>query len=266
LIGSHSYKVWQKKKYVRFWMTLILGCSLALVPAAAQINSTADSSAAEFRFTRLAYESNALAGYGRRGRSKWQTDWPEAEDHLAQGIDRLTRVDVAKEGHVVSALSDDLFDYPWLYAVEVGHWTLTATEAERLREYLLRGGFLVVDDFHGTFEWSLFKQTLRSVFPDRPIVDIADTDEVFHTHFDLDHRTQIPSRRVVYTGQTWESDGITPHWRGIYDDDGRLMIAINFNMDLGDAWEHADWPDYPQALTALAYRFGVNYVIYAMTH
>ena len=84
--------------------------------------------------------------------------------------------------------------------------------------------------------------------------------------YDLDNRIQIPSRRVAYTGETFERDGYTPHWRGVYDDDGRLMVAINFNMDIGDAWEHADWPDYPENMTALAYRFGINYVVYAMTH
>ena len=70
----------------------------------------------------------------------------------------------------------------------------------------------------------------------------------------------------IRSGVTWERDGYTPHWRGIYDDEGRLMVVINFNMDIGDAWEHADWPDYPENMTALAYRFGINYVIYAMTH
>ena len=70
----------------------------------------------------------------------------------------------------------------------------------------------------------------------------------------------------MWSGTTWEDDGYTPHWRGIYDDSERLMVAINFNMDLGDAWEHADTPEYPESMTALAYRFAVNYVIYAMTH
>ena len=97
-------------------------------------------------------------------------------------------------------------------------------------------------------------------------VHIAEGDEAFHVLYDLDQRIQIPSRMFIYSGQTWERDGVTPHWRGIYDDQGRLMVAINHNMDIGDAWEHADWPDYPENMTALAYRFGINYLIYAMTH
>ncbi|MFT5502019.1 MAG: hypothetical protein ACI88G_002160, partial [Woeseiaceae bacterium] len=91
-------------------------------------------------------------------------------------------------------------------------------------------------------------------------------DEVLHVLYDLDQRVQIPGIRLLYSGRTWESDGVEPHWRGVYDDSGRLMVAINFNMDLGDAWEHADTPEYPEPMTALAYRFAVNYVMYAITH
>ena len=220
----------------------------------------------EFQFVRLAYSANRYGGGGWGRRQAWQTDYPDAEHHFARGIDRLTRIDVAESGRILTPLDEELFDYPWIYAVEVGYWYLNDQEAGRLRDYLLRGGFLMVDDFHGTWEWAAFVASMEKVFPDRPIVDIPEHDEAFHVHYDLDQRIQIPSRMYSYTGVTWEKDGYTPHWRGIYDDDGRLMVAINFNMDIGDAWEHADWPDYPENMTALAYRFGINYVIYAMTH
>ena len=221
----------------------------------------------EFEFVRLAYVSNGYGGgrgWGRR--QPWQTDWPDAEHHFLKGIDRLTRVDAAERGRFLTPLDEDIYDYPWIYAVEVGHWYLSDQEASRLRDYLLRGGFLMVDDFHGSWEWSSFMASMEKVFPDRPVIDIPEDDEAFHVIYDLDHRIQIPSRMFIYSGVTWEKGGITPHWRGIYDDDGRLMVAINFNMDIGDAWEHADWPDYPENMTALAYRFGINYLIYAMTH
>jgi hypothetical protein len=219
----------------------------------------------EFQFVRLAYSVNRFMDYGGRNQA-WQTDYPDAEHHFLKGIDRLTTVDAAEQGHILVPLDADIFDYPWIYAVEVGHWYLNTQEAARLREYLLRGGFLMVDDFHGSFEWATFKSSMERVFPDRPIVEIPEGDEAFHVLYDLDQRIQIPGRRFIMTGQTWEQDGRVPHWRGIYDDDGRLMVAINWNMDLGDAWEHADWPDYPENMTALAYRFGINYLIYAMTH
>jgi hypothetical protein len=218
----------------------------------------------EFEFVRLAYSGNRYAR-SNRGQA-WRTDWPDAEHHFLRGVNRLTAVDAADEGLVMIPLDADIYDYPWIYAVEVGYWHLNDQEAARMRDYLLRGGFLMVDDFHGSFEWAMFKASMDRVFPDRPIVDIAEGDEAFHVLYDLDQRIQIPSRMFIYSGQTWERDGVTPHWRGIYDDQGRLMVAINHNMDIGDAWEHADWPDYPENMTALAYRFGINYLIYAMTH
>ena len=142
----------------------------------------------------------------------------------------------------------------------------TEPEAERLRDYLLRGGFLMVDDFHGTPEWAGFEQGMRRIFPDRPIVEIPLTDPIFHLLYDLDNSVQIPGMAAVVRGVTYERDGTTPHWRGIYDDSGRLMVIINFNMDLGDAWENADIPDYALKYTARAYKFAINYMLYAMTH
>jgi hypothetical protein len=124
----------------------------------------------------------------------------------------------------------------------------------------------MTDDFHGSQQWANFMESMQRVFPDRPVVEIAEDDEVMHVLYDVDERTQIPGIAALRYGVTYEQDGVTPHWRGIYDDDGRLMVAINFNMDLGDAWEHADDAFYPEPLTALAYRFAVNYVIYAMSH
>ena len=150
--------------------------------------------------------------------------------------------------------------------VEPGWWQLSDEEAERIREYLLRGGFMILDDFHGTYEWALFMRGMRKIFPDRAVVEVDPGDEVFHVLYDLEPKEQIPGAQMLFTGRTHERDGVTPHWRGIYDDDGRLMVLINFNMDLGDAWEHADWPEYPERYTAMSYRLGINYVVYAMTH
>jgi hypothetical protein len=218
---------------------------------------------AEFHFVRLIYSDNALR-FG--GRERWLTDWPDAEQHLLGGVRRLTRIDTDQEGRYLSIMDESLFDYPWLYAVEVGAWLLSDEEAARLRDYLLRGGFLVVDDFHGSREWAGFTESMHRVFPDRAIVDIPINDPVFHVAFDLDEQVQIPGIQSVYSGLTYERDGYTPHWRGIYDDNGRLMVVINFNMDLGDAWEHADAPEYALLYTTRAYKYAINYILYAMTH
>lgn len=231
--------------------------------------------AAEFQFSRLMYSGgNCGYGYGYGyGRSRECVDWPDAEYHFMQGLTRLTRVNGAivsrydgEGGRRINLHDDSLFDFPWLYAVEVGVWRLDELQAARLREYLFRGGFLMVDDFHGPSEWAGFLASMARVFPDRPILEIPETDEVMHVLYDLDKGTQIPGIAALYNGRTWEKRGVNPHWRGVYDDEGRLIVAINFNMDLGDAWEHADTPGYPEPMTAMAYRFAVNYVIYAMTH
>jgi hypothetical protein len=235
-------------------------------------NSDADTDGAEFHFARLIYGGNGF-DRGFRGRGSWTTDWPEAEHFFMEGVMRLTDVDGARVsiyngqgGERISLTEGNVFDFPWLYAVEVGRWSLDSDEVVILRDYLLRGGFLMVDDFHGTQEWAGFIATMQKVFPDRPIVDIAEDHEVFHVLYDLDEKVQIPGLASLYSGVTYEKDGYDPHWRGIFDDDGRLLVAINHNMDLGDAWEHADTPGYPEPMTALAYRFAVNYVIYALTH
>jgi len=216
----------------------------------------------EFTFARLQYSGNDMGGWGPR----WRVDWPEAETHLLQGLSRLTRLDTGSEGIVIDLGNNAIFDYPWLYAVEVGSLSLNSYEAGQLREYLLRGGFLMVDDFHGASEWANFAYAMQKVFPERRIENISIDDSLFEILYDIDERKQIPGVRALRSGKTWEPGGRIPRWRGIRDDDGRIMIAINFNMDLGDAWEHADWPEYPQEYSALAYRFAVNYVLYSMTH
>jgi hypothetical protein len=222
--------------------------------------------ASEFHFARLAFGVYGGAYGGGRG-EPWLRDWPEADFHFLQGVRRLTSMYTTTDSHQVRLDDDAIYNYPAIYAVKVGFMRLNEFEAARLREYLERGGFLIVDDFHGPAEWAEFAASMQRVFPERPIVELPTTDEVFHVLYDLDQRTQIPGRQAIQAGVTWEHpQGVPAHWRGIYDDKDRLMVAINFNMDLGDAWEHADDAFYPQPLTTLAYRFGINYLIYTMTH
>ncbi len=218
----------------------------------------------EFAFARLRYPDLGGRYWGRRG--AWTTDYPKADRQFMQGVRRLTRIHARSVEQVVDLESDEIFNWPWIYAVEVGHWELNIQEAAKLREYLLRGGFLMTDDFHGTYEWEVFMASMQRVFPDRPIIELDNKDPIFHVLYDLDERFQVPGIQYFYSGRTYEQDGIEPRWRGIYDDDGRLMVAICHNMDLGDAWEWADSPQYPEKWASLAYRVGVNYIIYAMTH
>ncbi len=215
----------------------------------------------EWTFARLAYD-----GAGYRG-SSFDTDYPGAEYHFSQAVERLTRIDVHPDGHVVSPNSDDLFDYPWLYAVEVGHWTFNDPQAARMREYLLRGGFLMVDDFHGEYEWQIFVEGMRTIFPDRRIEDVPADDPVYALAYEIGDRLQVPGPGYMRSGMLYErSDGVLPHWRGVRDGDGRWMILISHNIDYGEGWEQADTPAYPQPFTRQAYEVAVNYLIYGMTH
>lgn len=242
---------------------ILLAIALSADSGSRQQGDASQDTDAEFHFVRLAYSSTGPQ-FGRRER--WLTDWPEAEHYLLGGVRRLTRIKTADEGRYLSIMDENLFDYPWLYAVEVGGWSLSEVEAERLRDYLLRGGFLMVDDFHGSLEWAVFVEGMRRVFPDRTIVDVPPDDPIFHVAYDLNEHIQIPGIQFIYSGVPYERDGFEPHWRGIYDDNGRLMVIINFNMDLGDAWEHADVPEYALQYTTRAYQYAINYILYAMTH
>jgi hypothetical protein len=202
-----------------------------------------------------------------QGASNWTIDYPRSDRHLTAAMRRLTRVHVRSVEQPVNLDDgDDVYNWPWIYGVEVGHWDLSDAQAAKLREYLLRGGFFMCDDFHGTREWEVFAASMKRVFPDRAIVEIDDSDQIFHVLYDLDDRYQVPGAQFLYSGRSYEKDGVTARWRGIYDDKGRLMVAICHNVDLGDSWEWADNPRYPEKFSALGIRIAVNYVIYAMTH
>lgn len=226
---------------------------------------------AEFHMARMIYADGGARGRGRYGlrRGWWAIDYPEAEIHFHGGVSRLTNVNMAEDSHHIDLMDDALFDHPWLFAQQVGqgYWDPSDEEAARLREYLLKGGFLVIDDFHSEREWPIMERAMRKVLPEHSIVTLDPSrDEIFHALYDLDALTQIPGERHVPCGSMEAYMEGEQRWAGIYDDSGRLMVAIDFNMDMGDAWEHADDPCYPEPMTALAYRFGINYLIYAMTH
>jgi hypothetical protein len=229
----------------------------------------------EWAFARLMFPPGPNDGYAgrfdgdfRQGLSLWTQDYPRADRHFSQAVRRLTRIHVRSvEQSVMLEDGDEAYNWPWLYAVQVGEWGLTEQEAKVMREYLLRGGFFMADDFHGDYEWEMFLKRIRFVFPDRPIVDIPESDPIFHTVFDLTDRFQIPGAAHLYQGcKNCGEGGQGAHWRGIYDDKGRIMVAISYNSDVGDAWEFADDPSYPEKFSGLAIRIGVNYVTYAMTH
>jgi hypothetical protein len=195
----------------------------------------------------------------------WETDFPKADHQFLSVLKRLATLDAYGQGVPVRLDDPDLRRFPYLYAVEVGHMDLTASEATELRSYLLAGGFLVVDDFWGSQEWDSF--ALQKVFPDHAIVDIPRDHPLFHSYYDIEEVVQVPNMgQAVAGGPTWESDGVTPLVRGIFDDEGRLMVAINWNTDLGDGWEWAELPTYPLKFSTYAVQIGINTIVYALSH
>jgi hypothetical protein len=222
-------------------------------------------------------DRNLQMNDGRPFPGFWTMDYPRSDRHLLEGVRRLTRIDSRSVEQIVSLDgTDEIYNWPTLYAVEVGHWRLPDEQAAQLREYLLRGGFLMVDDFHADPEWRYFMTGLHKVFPDREPKDIPNDDPIFHTIYDLAERFQVPGAKYFDSGLTYENgdselggtfeQGKTPHWKGIYDNRGRLMVAICHNMDLGDAWEHSDEARYQEKWASLAYRIAMNYFVYDLTH
>lgn len=226
----------------------------------------------EFTFARLMYPPAPYAPFDRAGKywaqgmSSWTQDYPRADRHFLLAVRRLTRIHARSVEQPVNLDDgDDVYNWPWLYAVRPGEWNLTDSQAAKLRDYLLRGGFFMADDFWGSNEWEVFMASMRRVFPDRQPVDLQNSDQIFHTIYDLNERYRVVGQWGLY-GPGYQYDGVTPVWRGIYDDKGRIMVAIVENSDLGDSWEWADSPQYPEKYSALGIRIGLNYVMYAMTH
>jgi len=229
----------------------------------------------EFVFARLMYPNGGpMDGYyprfqgdWREGLSLWTQDYPRADRHFLEAVRRLTRISTRSVEQPVNLDDHEEYELPFLYAVQVGEWALTEQEGREMREYLLRGGFFMADDFHGNAEYAEFVRRIHFVFPDRQIVEIPDGDPILHSVYDLTDRVQIPGEAHLREGcKNCDEGGRGAHWQAIYDDKGRIMVVISFNEDLGDAWEWADAPHYPEKSASVAMRIGVNDIVYAMTH
>jgi hypothetical protein len=216
-----------------------------------------------FYFVRAQYTDRGLYPNWK----DWKTDFPKADVQFLTVFTRLADVDAFEEGLPIRLDDPELRRFPYLYAVEVGQMKLTDTEVDGLRSYLLAGGLLVVDDFWGTDEWRTFESQMRRVLPERRLVDVPLDHALFHAYYDIDEIVQVPnSGQAAGGGQTWESDGVVPAVRGIFGEDGRLMVVANWNTDLGDAWEWAESPHYPLKYSTYAIRMGVNTIVYALSH
>lgn len=224
-----------------------------------------------FTFARLRYTS----GMWQRRHPKWLIDYPDADLNFSYRLQQLTSLEVSPKGAIVDIHAEQLRHYPFVYMIEPGNIYLSDDEARILREYLLNGGFIMVDDFWGTDEWEGFYQGLKQIFPDREPVELELDHPIFNMVFQIDIKPQIPAVGIAMMGREqgityeWNKPGTeTPHYRAVYDDDGRMCMVICFNTDLGDGWEEEGTdPWYFKTFSEkYAYPLGINIVFYAMTH
>lgn len=230
-----------------------------------------------FTFCRLIYNTHGGRGWGRGGPN---TDYPDSDLNFSQRLGELTSIEINKtpEGkiqHVRLRITDEeLFNYPFAYMIEPGSLFFTEEDAETLRQYLLRGGFLLVDDFWGRREWNNFYFEFSKVFPpdEYPMIDIPKDHPIFNIVFKLDGVPQVPGiGSWQHRGDTGECEDGSPcnaSARGVFDKTGRLICVVLHNTDLGDGWEEeAKNPHYFREFSAKkAYPLGINIIVYAMTH
>ena len=221
----------------------------------------------EYSFARIIYPS-PHSQYNAWFGGAWRVDYPEADFNFMEGIHLWAGTNLYLASHPVQIRPTDprIFDYPFVYIVEPGNLELTNEDVAALREYLLRGGFLMLDDFHGEREWAHAREQLKMIFPEYEPKDLPISHPIFHSFYDLDQVIQVPGVAALINGVTYEKGGVTPHYMGVEDKDHRLMIFITRNCDLGDAWEWINAPRYPARFGLVAYKIGINVVVYAMSH
>jgi hypothetical protein len=234
-------------------------------------NEPAGKSYGEYTFVRTIYDS-PQRGYGRRGYGygggTWTTDYPEADNNFIVGLREWagTNLKIAPRPEALEILDDRIFDYPILYVVEPGFMDLSTEQAARLREYIMRGGFIFLDDFWGEYEWDNVQEQFQKIVPEFEIKDLPLSHPIFHSYLDVEEVVQVPNVYNAARGITSEKGGIVPHYMGVENKNGRLVAFIARNCDLGDAWEWINDPVYPVKYGLPAYKVGINVVIYAMSH
>ena len=234
----------------------------------------ADSFDGRFHYCRAMYRAN-MGGEG----GNWLTDYPLADIDLSIRLSELTNTSVSfdhtgRPQHLIVRLTDDeLFQCPFIMMQEVGRLFLNDEDAAQLRTYLLKGGFLWVDDFWGSYSWDVWASQIRKALPpgEFPIVDLPPDHPIFHTMFDLEGVPQIPSINFWYRSgggtSEWGADSAEPHARAITDRDGRVMVFMTHNTDVSDSWEReGEDPRYFFKFSVPGYQTAINVLLYAMTH
>jgi hypothetical protein len=209
-----------------------------------------------FRFVRLRWDSGAT--FGRRGmNSAWNHDFPRAEINLARILSELTLIDVNPEGRILRLDDPEIFNQPIVYMWEPGFWVMTDEQGARFREYLLKGGFAIFDDFEHE-QWNNLEAQMRRILPEARWVELDGSQRIFDVFFRMQ---KIDFPHPMY--------GIKPTYYGIFENNDparRLMAIANHNHDVAEYWEFSDRGLWPIDLSNEAYKLGVNYMIYGLIH
>jgi hypothetical protein len=247
---------------VHFALAVVFSAVLAAAvqsDAAIQPHRTDVAYDGRFTFVRLRWGSDSM--FSRRGfNAAWNHDYPRAEQHLSLILKELTALDVRTDRTLLLALDDpELFNYPIAYMWEPGFWSLTDREAAAFRAYLLKGGFAVFEDFDGPEQWGHFEAQMRRVLPESRFIKLDNSHRIFRSFF---HVQDIE-------GIVHPMTGIRPSYYALYEDNDpqkRLMVVANFDNDVPEYWEWSGEGLYPFDASNEAYKLGVNYVIYGLTH
>jgi hypothetical protein len=214
-----------------------------------------------FVFVRLKYAAGFEGGFGGRGPA-WSHDYPDGEVHFTKILEELTFLRVRTDGSNILSLDDpELFNYPIAYMAEPGFWAVSETEAANLRQYLLKGGFAIFDDFRG-YDWNNLQDQMRRVLPDAQWIQLDGSSSVFHSFFEIDNPESLVPPSIY-------DQNLLPTYWGLFENNnpaGRLMVIANVNNDMSEYWEFSNTGLFVVDLANEAYKFGVNYVMYGMTH
>lgn len=280
-------KLTTSKRLLLFLSAYLLLLSSAAVAQVLDLGNNEDLSIygneiTDFQWIRGQYTNHsggARGGYGMRRRGGWwDTDYPDSDENFLRGVQRYTNIDTNPRNHEYIELTDPrLFENIFLYMnwkrVPIGSSysgpNFSPEEIEALREFMFRGGFVMVDDFWGQPHLDDMFMEMGKIFPEREIIKLNNTHEIFHVFFDIDEVAQVPGRMV-----TWDFGGFMnlddpsypPEVYAVLDDDGRVMMVANYNTDLGDGWEHTFYKGYPTKSTNDAYKIGINFLVYAFSH
>ncbi|NNE34323.1 MAG: DUF4159 domain-containing protein [Rhodothermales bacterium] len=241
------HRTFRAVRIVAAWSVLLSGWSPSIGTAQSDLG---------FQFVRVQYESVPWSRW-----NMWATDYPAAEENLHAAIEITTKIKLDGPPLVLSLTDPAIFQYPVLYLTEPGFWLTNDEEANGLRAYLERGGFIIIDDFHdlpgdSRRQWNNFYDNIKRVFPERELIEMKADHPIWSIFYDIDPDAAPSTKRYFGADQD--------RYYAMYDDDGRIMVVVCYNQDIGDGWE---WPNRNASSEAsVSFQMAINFIVYALTH